>query len=128
MNKVRAAKGMVSLLALVGLTGVAGIAWQHLTGQASCPMLGPLPACYVILVGYVLIVVSPFLGGPLALRVFLIGLAPVLGLALAGILGELTHRLRCPHTGSGIPKCYLSAALSIALAWLGYHALVRRSE
>ena len=119
---------MVFLLALVGLTGVAGIAWQHLSGEARCPMLGPVPACYVILIGYAMVAMAPFLRGPLAFRAFLIGLTPVLGLALAGTLGELTHTLRCPHTPSGIPKCYLSAALSLALAGLGYRAFARRAE
>jgi len=125
---MRTAKVMVFLLALVGLSGAAGISWQHLSGQARCPTLGPLPACYVILVGYALIAVTPFLSRLLALKVFLIGLAPVLGLALVGTLGEITHHLRCPHTPSGIPKCYFSAALSIALAGLGYYAFARRLE
>ena len=52
---------------------------------------------------------------------FLIGWVPVITLALAGVVGELTNSLQCPHLENGIPQCFISAAFALILgllAWL----------
>ena len=84
-------------------------------------MIGPLPACYIILIGYSLIVLSMYPHVQKALVLFLIGWAPVMLLALTGVVGELTGVLQCPHLEIGIPQCYISAALALIIgliAWL----------
>ena len=48
----------IILLASIGVLGVGRISINHWTGEASCPMIGPLPACYIILIGYSLIVLQ----------------------------------------------------------------------
>lgn len=111
----------IILLASIGVLGVGRISINHWTGEASCPMIGPLPACYIILIGYSLIVLSMYPHVQKALVLFLIGWAPVMLLALTGVVGELTGVLRCPHLEIGIPQCYISAALALIIgliAWL----------
>jgi len=111
----------IVLLASIGVLGVGRISITHWVGEASCPMIGPLPACYIILIGYSLIVLSMFPRLQQASVVFLIGWVPVIMLAVSGVVGELTGILQCPHLENGIPQCYLSAALVSIIgvpAWL----------
>ena len=111
----------IILLASIGVLGVGRISITHWTGEASCPMIGPLPACYIILIGYSLIVLSMYPHVQKALVLFVIGWAPVMLLALTGVVGELTGVLQCPHLEIGIPQCYISAALALIIgliAWL----------
>ncbi|MEE8254794.1 MAG: hypothetical protein V3S58_04225 [Nitrosomonadaceae bacterium] len=111
----------IVLLASIGVLGVGRISISHWTGEASCPMIGSLPACYIILIGYSLIVLSMYPRLQKAFVLFLIGWVPVAMLALTGVVGELTDVLQCPHLENGIPQCYLSAALALfigLLTWL----------
>ena len=102
----------IVLLAGIGVLGVGRISIIHWSGEASCPMISLLPACYIILIGYSLIVLSMSPRLQKASTLFLIGWVPVIMLALSGVVGELTGILQCPHLENGIPQCYLSAALA----------------
>jgi hypothetical protein len=111
----------IVLLAGIGVLGVGRISVIHWTGEASCPMISSLPACYIILISYCLIVFSMYPRLQKTLIVFLIGWVPVITLALAGVVGELTDTLQCPHLENGIPQCFISAAFALIiglLAWL----------
>ena len=111
----------IFLLASIGALGVGRISVIHWTGEASCPMISSLPACYIILIAYSLIVLSMYPRLQKAVGVFLVGWVPVITLALAGVVGELTDILRCPHLENGIPQCFISAAFGLTiglLAWL----------
>jgi len=111
----------IVLLASIGVLGVGRISIIHWTGETSCPMIGSLPACYIILIGYSLILLSMYPRLQKASVLFLIGWVPVVMLALTGVMGELTDVLQCPHLKNGTPQCFLSAALALTiglLAWL----------
>ncbi len=110
----------IVLLASIGVLGVGRISIIHWTGEASCPMIGSLPACYIILIGYSLIVLSMYPRLQKASVLFLVGWVPVVMLALTGVVGELTDVLQCPHLENGTPQCFLSAALALTIglpAW-----------
>ncbi len=111
----------ILLLASIGVLGVGRISVFHWTGEASCPMISSIPACYIILVAYSLIVLSMYPRLQKAILVFLIGWVPVTTLALSGVVGELTGLLQCPHLENGTPQCFISAAFGLIiglLAWL----------
>jgi hypothetical protein len=110
----------IFLLASVGVLGVGRISVSHWTGEASCPMISSLPACYVILIAYSLIVLSTYPRLQKALLVFLIGWVPVTILALTGVVGELTGILQCPHLENGIPQCFISAAFASIIGLLAW--------
>ena len=112
---------MIIALSSLGLWGVGGISFLHWTGEASCPMIGILPACYIILLGYGLILLSVLFLFKKTLMVFLIGWTPVIILALAGVIGQITSTLTCPASEIGIPKCYFSALLSIVIGCLYWY-------
>ena len=108
----------ILLLGGVGFFGVGSISLAHWSGESSCPTIGSLPACYLILVGYGLILVSLFVKPKVSFFTFLIGWIPVISLALIGVVGDLTSTVSCPSSEIGIPKCYFSAALSLAIGLL----------
>ena len=111
---------IIILLASIGVLGVGRISVIHWTGEASCPMIGSLPACYIIFVAYSLIVLSMYPRLRKALQVFLIGWVPVIILALAGVVGELTDTLQCPQLENGIPQCFISAAFALTIGLLAW--------
>lgn len=115
---VRVMRGAIVALAVLGVWGVGNISLSHALGEMSCPMLGPVAACYIILVGYTLILCSMFVSLTRSLFMFIAGWAPVILLALAGVVGELTATLACPASAIGIPKCYFSALLSAVIGLL----------
>ena len=84
-------------------------------------MISSLPACYVILIAYSLIVLSMYPRLQKALLVFLLGWVPVTILALTGVFGELTGMLQCPHLENRIPQCFISAAFAFTIGLLAWY-------
>jgi hypothetical protein len=110
----------IVLLAGIGVLGVGRISVIHWSGEAFCPMISSLPACYVILIAYSLIVLSMYPRLQKALLVFLIGWVPVTTLALTGSVGELTGILQCPHLENGMPQCFISAVFALTIGLLAW--------
>lgn len=116
----------IAALAAAGFFGVGEISHAHWAGEAACPVIGPVPACYVILVGYGLILISVLPQVPFRSAVFAVGWLPVFALALVGVGGEVTGLAACPQTQSGIPKCFISAAMAAVIGLLA--VLLRRLD
>ena len=108
----------IAALAAYGLVASFGISQLHFSGAEECPTIGPLAACYVVVVGYAAMLSS-------AIRpsrwVFFAGWLPVFLLASVGVGGEIfSGNPVCPRTSGGIPKCYFSFALSAILGLAGW--------
>jgi hypothetical protein len=99
----------------IGLYGVAPIVYRHATGIETCPTLGPVPACNVVLLGYTVMGVSVFAVSRIRTPLFLAGWIPVFGLALTGSSMEILGYQACPRSGNGIPACYFSLAFASGL-------------
>jgi hypothetical protein len=109
----------MAALAFLGAFAAFDISYAQWTGTAACPSLGIVPACYVVLAGYGLILLSDIL---LSRVIFLIGWIPVFLLAAGGSISELLFTTPvCPRTKSGIPQCYLSLALVIIIGISGLY-------
>lgn len=102
-------------LGLIGLLGVTPIAYRHAIGIETCPMLGPVPACYVVLLGYSLAAVSVFLRIGVRTPLFIAGWIPVFGLAVMASGLEVLGNDVCPRGAYNIPTCYYSLALTTSL-------------
>ena len=109
------ARLVVSGLCAIGLVGVVPIAFRHATGAAPCPTLGIVPACYVVLLGYVLIGASVFVGVGLRTPLFAAGWMPVFSLALMGSSMEVLGYEACPRSVDNIPTCFFSLALATSV-------------
>lgn len=112
----KVARALLFGLALAGTIGVLPIVQKQVTGVAACPALGPIPACYLVLLGYVLIAVSALPGPRYRFRTFAVGWIPLFLLAISGSGLEFFIRDTCPRTSDGVPTCYLSLGLLCLLA------------
>jgi hypothetical protein len=100
---------VLGALALFGVVAAFGISQTQWMGISPCPSIGIVPACYVVLVGYLLMMISAIIPSRI---LFLTGWLPVFLLAAVGTVSELLSSVPvCPRTESGIPQCYLSLGL-----------------
>ena len=108
-------RGYLGLVALAGFLSVVSVSMAQWTDGGACPLLGPIPACYLVFVAYgtvVLLVVHPVLWSA---RVFWACWSVLFGLAALGSGFELAGHDTCPKTENGIPKCFFSLALASSL-------------
>ena len=98
MNIRTIARIGLRLLSGFGLTAGAGLSLEHLKTGEVCPMLGPMPACILVFLGYALVFIAGIgASKSWASKVFYIGWTPVFLLALMGVILELTRGQTCPH-------------------------------
>ncbi len=86
--------------------------WNNSNG---CPKLGPVPACYLVAVAYAAIGIAALFAPRRFTWMFFAGWAPVFLLAATGSTFEMIGRTTCPVSSSGVPLCYYSLALAMAL-------------
>ena len=108
----------------LGLYGAASVSYTTITGTAPCPSVGFVPACFVVFIGYLLMLIASIaiLQQRQLNRLFFIGWTPVFLLAFIGSLFELSNGATCPKSNSGLPLCYVS--LSFALVVIGLYTLL----
>jgi len=111
---------LLTLTAGVGAIAGLVLSVQHLQTGETCPQLGSVPACYLVFAGYVLVLTSAWLPIRRAAWAFWMGWTPIASLASAGTVFELVEGNVCPRTDSGIPQCFISLGIAIALLvlWL----------
>jgi hypothetical protein len=101
------------LLAVIALVAVIPVSYTTLVTDKGCPYLWLIPACYLVTIGYALILLSLLVNKK---SLFVIGWLPVFLLALSGSIAELSGLNVCPKTDSGIPMCYFSWVFSVVIA------------
>ncbi len=109
---MRASIVLVAAWVIYSLFPVAVIEWQSGDG---CPELGPVPACYVVLVAYAAMGLAAFLNPVRTTWLFLSGWLPVFALAASGSALEVFGQPTCPATSGGTPMCYYSLLVSALL-------------
>ena len=115
----------VALLAcLTVLSGIVPISFAHFQTGDACPNLGPIPACYVVLLAYSAMAIAVSVGWQKMKWLFFIGVTPVIMLAVAGTSLELFGRPTCPRSDGGWPLCYTSLAIGLTLLALFWGAIL----
>ena len=104
------------LLAL-GLYGALNISYSTMTGESPCPSVVGVYICYVVLTGYLLMVVAQFLK-PYKALIFYLGWIIVFVIALLGTVFEISQGNVCPQSSSGLPLCYVSLLASAIIGIL----------
>jgi len=104
------------LLAL-GLYGALKVSYLTWRGDSPCPSVVGIYICYVVLTGYLMMVVTQFLTSFKAV-VFYLGWIIVFGIALLGTTLELMQGNICPQNSSGLPLCYVSLFFIVVIGLL----------
>ena len=100
----------------------AVLSLDQFQNPGACPSIGPVPACYIVLAGFL----AGLIGHLGRLRkTFLIGLGVPTALAAFASVGEIFGFVECPKTEGGTPMCFISLALC-STAWVLW-VLMKRS-
>ncbi len=124
MKRPALATLLFSLIGL-GVWSAAKLVHVEFTEGDGCPHLGPVPACLIALISYFAMLIGCVLGlGKPGLayswKIFHSGAAGAGLLAFAGSVFELIKGNTCPVGPFGIPMCFVSLAMSIAIGALGW--------
>jgi hypothetical protein len=119
---IKALSFMLALLIFFGLWGALNVSYDTLAGEAPCPKMLHIPLCYMVSIGYLLMLLPQFFSSLIKNnKVFYSGWGLVFVLAIVGVSFELSIGHVCPRSEKGVPLCYLSLAycvLIIFLHWL----------
>ena len=111
-------------LASLGMLAGAKLSAEHIQHGEVCPMLGPIPACIIVFLGYLGVVVAALFVKQLhSNKLFYIGWAPVFLLAFIGVGFELTKGQVCPPGAMGFPQCFFSLAMALICLGLFRHSV-----
>lgn len=120
--KVVIAKVALFGLVVFGLWSGGRLSWQQYQSGEACPILGPVPACYIAFVGYLLMSIvlaaNLLLGRTQFDWLFWTGLGVAGGLALLGSAFEIIKGDICPKAFGWLPMCYISLAFCIVIGVL----------
>jgi len=114
-------------LAAIGVFGGGSLSLSHWHTGDTCPMLGPLPACYLVFAAYSLVVISALLPTGHFNKLFYVGWTPIFALAFIGVILHTFVGDTCPVNENGLPQCYLSLALAIGIFVTAFFAWRQRS-
>ena len=106
---------LIALIAIFVLINLSPVSLAEWSGEDACPNIGPLPACYLVMLCYAMIGLAAAFNPRRLVWMFIIGWLPVFALALTGTTLEVLGHGTCPVSESGIPMCYISLALAVAL-------------
>lgn len=99
----------------MGFWGATKLSIAEWGVAGSCPCIG-IPACYLVMIGYFLILSSCINHNKAPFRkLFYAGISIVLGLAAMGSFMQVTGLGECPQNESGFPMCYISLMMSTTI-------------
>ena len=114
-------KILLWLLLAAGLYGALSVSYTTITGTAPCPDVQGLPVCFVVAVGYIMMVASLFMLNKAWKKwIFLSGWLVVFLIAVTGTLLEIMNGNTCPQSADGLPLCYVSLTFSILILVLNF--------
>ena len=121
---------LLLIACLAVLAGIVPISVTHFHTGDACPMLGPIPACYVVSVAYAAMAAAALVWWRNLKWLFFLGAAPVILLAATGTTLELGGVPTCPRSETGWPLCYTSLMVGVGLLalYLLVLGLERRSR
>lgn len=108
--------------------GASSLSLSDFNGTISCPKLAGIPACYLVLLFFVLGGISNFVKNKFTNKAFFFFIGTPGLLALFASIQELNVPNTCPQTASGIPMCFISLGLCSAILLFKFISLKRSSE
>lgn len=103
-------------LICVGLYGASSVSYTTITGTAPCPRIIGIPACFVVFIGYALMLIATLTQNHTG-KIFLMGWVPVFLLAFVGSMFEIGNGNTCPKSSFGLALCYVSLAFATMVAF-----------
>ena len=100
--------GAIFGLGFVGILLTAWLVFSEIFREPTCPPLLGIPACYLVLAGYVAATIGTWMSGKkIAAVSFYVGAWAVTLIGVYFSLGHVRGTVECP-TFEGLPMCYVS--------------------
>ncbi len=106
---------VILAILLFAIYGAVNLSIVEFKKQGVCPKVFSVPACYIVLGAFLLVLLSHVLPGSSKNIAYYIFLSIPFLLALGGTLTELSGKVICPRTPGGTPMCYISLGICITL-------------
>jgi len=103
-------------LLLFAIYGAFNLSLTEYQEKSVCPKVIGIPACYIVLVFFILVLTAHLLGVN-KLWYYSFVAFPFL-LALGGTISELSGKIVCPRTPGGTPMCFISLGMCVILIFL----------
>lgn len=113
INKNNIMNISITALLLIGITGVGSLVFNEFTNHNVCPKLAGIPACYIIMVCFILALVSQLF--KLNAKLFFLSAGIPFVIAMIGSGMQFLEKVECPKTDFGMPMCYISFLLFAAI-------------
>ncbi len=107
---------LISIILILGIYGAGNLAYNEFLKEGTCPKLGIIPACYIVLVCFVIPFIAHIFNKGKIIYFLFTGFA--LTLAIYASIGQLLVNLQCPKTEGGLPMCYISSVFFASLVLL----------
>ena len=118
MNKPKEKIVSRIILFICTITGIVFSAYlvvNEIYSPGFCPVIFYIPACYLIIASFILVLISLFINKVQArLAIFYIGAILGLGIAIWFSIGQIMGTKECPSL-LNIPLCYGSAVLFVII-------------
>lgn len=117
MSKYRI-NSIIIFILVIGL-GLSGeLVYSDYTFGDICPKIGLLPACYLVLTYFIILLVVHIYKTSNLIFFLFSGFA--LALAIFASIGQLLGKINCPKTSFGFPLCYVSFMIFSGLIYLKF--------
>jgi len=117
---------LILYLLTIGLLFDFYLVYKEITIGNQCPKIGEIPACFFVLLFFLIPVVSELLkkGN------FLFYLFTGIGWALATYAssGELLGKVQCPTIGNEIPTCFIALTLFSIIIFLKIKSIITKTK
>lgn len=118
-------RGLLLVISGFGLLAGAKLSIEHIQHGEVCPMLGPVPACIIVFLGYLAVFLAALCAQKSwSRKLFYAGWAPVFLLAAIGVVLELLQGDVCPPGPANIPQCFFSFAMILS-CWLLFRSYTK---
>ena len=107
---------LIYIVFAIGIFGAGDLVLDEIRQSNICPKILGIPACYIILVCFIVPFLMHLFKGPNSIYFALTGLA--FAIALVASYMQFTGIGECPKTANGTPMCYYSLALFTSLIGL----------
>lgn len=107
--------GLILLGILFGLYGTYGLVAHEFEVGHICPRILSIPACYIILGCFLLMLVSHLPLLPDHNVLYYLGSGIAVSIATFGSVSQLSGSMECPKTSGGIPMCFISFGIFATL-------------
>ncbi len=104
---------LIIALFVIGILGVGNLVLNEINTGNGCPKFGVVPACYIILICFVL----PFIAHLIDKwnGIYFLGTGIAFLIAIVASVMQFTGNAECPKVDGNLPTCYLSFLICLGL-------------